>query len=1450
MGKSDASVEDITKKEKKYFYIVGIGTSAGGLKALQSFFMECPDNTGLAFVIVQHLSPDYKSLMPELMAKYTNMPVAEANNQVVVEPNHVYLIPGKKNITIKEGKLVLLNRPPTKQLNFPIDIFLESLAQEKAHLAIGIILSGTGSDGTKGAKAIKEVGGSVFVQSPESSGFDGMPKSVISHNLADYILHPEDMIGEIIQYAKNPQFNYLVSGTDLSHKMEVIHRILKIVKDNTEMDFFGYKMPTILRRTAKRLNIKKCKSIEEYIDLLYLDQSEVVALAHEYLIGVTTFFRDTEVFENLRLNIIPNIINEAIQTNQNIKFWVIACSTGEEVYSLAIMLEEHMRNIDKRIDYKIYATDIDENAIYLASKGVYSQPDVESIDNELLLRYFEKVKEGFKIAQHIRQNVVYSKHNVVVNPPFSKMDLVSCRNLLIYLDKDFKTKAMNSVKYALKPEGYLLLGKSETPGIFDKSFRTIDSKTRIYQNRGSTSFLPNDLKNWKLDPVLQSKVVGRRKTLTIDEIVSKAFHNKILDEYKSATVCVDENLNIIHARGKLKRYIDIPEEGFSNSLAKILPDNVLISIQSGIRKMNKETLPEVTKEIRIQVKGANLSLKIVIEHISITNYYSNTYLITFLEAAKIALPTIEGKQESILSAEEVGLLKESLRETKENLQLTIEELETSNEEMQATNEELLAANEELQSTNEELQSVNEELHSVNAELQSKNTDLIVLNTDMENLFSNIQVGTLFLDDNNCIRKYTPEIEQHFKLREEDLGRSITHYSGISILGTRLAEIAEDVKAKGEKIQIEVKHPNGSWYWIEVFPYKNSFKIVTGVTANFININNLKNQSIELKTLYNTLDELTDKAPSLLSIYDLTDKRTNFVQGNPQGLIGVTKDEILYDFDLTSLYTEEGQELARKHFKDVMRSKGENVVSKIQMRDKLSGEKKWLSVVSKIHARDEKGNPIECLNVFQDITEIVDKENELKFSEERYRLALTSKKTGLWECLNIKEGTTWWSDEYKSLLGYSDKTYQQGYKHFLSLMHPDNIDVYLDEVNTALKNSSSFSCLVRLKIKKDGYKWFEINGFAERNDNTREERVICSVSLAHGKIVDRLIIESKQKQLENIFEHAPIGIVILDSEGIITEVSAGFARLVEATPKDLIGSSYISSNDSANSTNISAEFRSLVNFDFPFISFEKQFLLSDQGEKWCRNHVSPISITNDQGISETMYCAIVSDITDEYVYEKAKNQLNSELFQLNQNSSKYISSHLEAMQKLVDKLGKGEDEVKVKILTNINEVNTHLGKISQHYKLINAGGKFSNLNLNKLAKKLSKELLDNYQLKLKYNILPGILAIESQLSLLIKELCFYLGDISVTQDQALTLSSEETDSHWVLLVSCIASKLKRKLFNSTKKSIEQGVPVADYPDLDLKLNSCKKIILNHNGKFDLQYDSKTKQLAFTFTLSKE
>jgi len=685
---------------------------------------------------------------------------------------------------------------------------------------------------------------------------------------------------------------------------------------------------------------------------------------------------------------------------------------------------------------------------------------------------------------------------------------------------------------------------------------------------------------------------------------------------------------------------------------------------------------------------------------------------------------------------------------------------------------------------------------------------------------------------------------HFGFREEDIGRSISLYSG-SIIGSKLADIAEEVKSKGEMQQIEIQHSNGSWYWVEVFPYKNISKNTIGVTVNFININKLKNQSEEIKTLYSSLNELTESTPSLIAIYDLIDHKTDFLLGNPDSLCGLSKDQILSGFDLKQLTDSEGKSVMVNHHQDLLHSKTENTISKVRIRDHVTDEYSWVLVNSKIHERDSSGMPTKSINVIQDITAIIDTENELKSSEERYRLALTSHRVGLWECEDLRLGKTWSSPEYKKLLGYSDKEYEGGYEHFLSLIHKNNYEDFITEVDNALSKSSAFSCLIKLKIKEEGYKWFEVNGFAEKNLSTRANRVICSIVLAHDKIVDRLVIESKEKLLENIFENAPIGFVITDAEGKIKEASSGFNKMIGAEVNQVIGTKFIDIEDKNNTA--AAEFARLVRFEFPFISFDKNFLSSDQSEKKCRVHVSPIVTPNDDGGTDTLYCAIVSDITQTWNFENELNQINTELQDMNDYSTKLILNKLQAIQNTI--LVENKDGCVDLISTTNKELDviySHLESLSRHYKLLNTRKKFINLNLNKLLKQISNEVLKENGLKLKYDILPGINAIESQLKILIKELVNALHELVDIINNEVEFSADSDNAHWKISLSVKVAKINKSkvksinnfLMNESKKN----------PPMQIRLISCKKIVNNHKGSLELLSDNDS-SLTFSIKIAK-
>jgi len=795
------------------FYIVGIGTSAGGLEALQEFFDNCPSDTGMAFVIVQHLSPTYKSLMPELLARNTSMKISEAEEGIVVEPNHIYLIPSKKNLTIENGKLQLTKRPLSSQMNFSIDIFLYSLALDQKEKSIAVILSGTGSDGTRGGKAIKEAGGTVIVQSPNSAKFDGMPKSAILSDISDYILQPREMPNELIDFVSHPQFSDVITAADLGRNMSAMDRVLKILKGYTGFDFFPYKKPTLLRRTAKRMNITKSESIESYIDLLYTNPDEKFTLVKEFLIGVTKFFRDEEAYDILERKVIPGIVDEKNNNSGAIKIWVVASSSGEEAYSIAILFEEYLEKIESRLSYKIFATDIDGRAVDKAAKGFYPENISLDISEERLEKYFIQRDNGYQISSKIRKNIIFSKHDVLQNPPFSKMDLVSCRNMLIYMEKQTQFKVLSSLHYSLNKGGYLFLGSAENIDILDNSFELISQKWKIYQNISPTRIISTGRNEpWRVESKNSSKYSPKASNAQ-KERIEKEINKLLSNEFSSVSVCVDEYFEIAYAVGKLKKYGQIPDEGFTNNLLEILPDEINVPISTGVREVTKLKQDSIVKNIKF-VKDKNISnIKLIIKLISRKSNKNKLFLITLIEEFQRTLG--DDEQKEIIPSyqnqlDEIKGLREVLNDTKENLQTTIEELETSNEEMQATNEELLASNEELQSTNEELQSLNEELHTVNQELQEKNLELIELNTDMENLMANTHIGMIFLDKAFKIRKFTPAIKNHFELQDGDVGRSIEHFAG-SFGGSELVEKSREVLSNFSPFQDKVQDKNGNWF---------------------------------------------------------------------------------------------------------------------------------------------------------------------------------------------------------------------------------------------------------------------------------------------------------------------------------------------------------------------------------------------------------------------------------------------------------------------------------------------------------------------------------------------------------------------------------------------------------------------------------------------------------------
>jgi two-component system, chemotaxis family, CheB/CheR fusion protein len=831
-------------------YIIGIGASAGGLEPIHDLFDNTPDDTNFAFVIVQHLSPDHKSLMGELLAKHTTMKIVEAADNMKLMPNCIYLIPNKKVMTLSNGHLKLHDKDRNQVPNNAIDIFFESLANEQGKHAVGIVLSGTGSDGTKGIEAIKKQGGLVIVQDPVTADFEGMPSSAILSGSADLILPPELISEEMIEYLKDTP--YAKTLEKFSREEEgIVNEILALVRTVTSHDFSQYKTPTITRRLAKRMTEKGFASVSDYRDYLAQTPEETQTLAREFLINVTRFFRDPEAFEEIKGKIIPAIFSQKKPLDL-IKIWVVACSSGEEAYSYAILLSEYMDNIRNHdFNIKIFATDIDKEALQIASTGIYPEYIAKDLSNDRLHRYFTKEGNVYRISPSIRKMVVFAYHDITKDPPFSKLDLVSCRNMLIYMNAKLQRNVLQTFQFALNPGASLVLGASENIGTLRETMKELSKKWKIYKSTGKTRLLESD---HTLSPLRSSSIFqnngSRPKNASAN--LAEIFKDTLLEEHRLAGILVDENMEVKQAIGHFKEFLTFPENTLTFNLLKLVAPDLSVAIGMGIRKAIHDHERVVMKNVKVVHNDVERNINIIIKpYIQQQDYQQSFVFIILSEPEKQR--KIKRSSAKVVSAQEQHRFEElerELRETKENLQSVIEELESSNEELLTSNEEMISANEELQSTNEELQSLNEELHTVSAEHQLKIKELIELNDDLNNYFRNSEIGQILIDKHLIVRRFSPAISKQINLIETDIGRPIVDIT-TNIAGVDLIADIKRVILFNEPTEKEITLNDHTVYLMRINPYIRQDKTVDGVVINFIDVTEIKNLGSIIQAVFDS-----------------------------------------------------------------------------------------------------------------------------------------------------------------------------------------------------------------------------------------------------------------------------------------------------------------------------------------------------------------------------------------------------------------------------------------------------------------------------------------------------------------------------------------------------------------------------------------------------------------------
>lgn len=813
-------------------YIIGIGASAGGLEAIHDLFDYMPANTGFSFVVVQHLSPDHKSLMAELLSKHTAMNVREAGHNMKLEPDCIYVIPAKKLITVKGGRLQLDEKAKSRLPNYTIDIFFESLAQDQKSKAVGIILSGTGTDGTKGLAAIKKNGGVAIVQDPLTAAFDGMPNSAVDAGVADIILPPEMIGEELIEYLKDESQG--MSLRSFSEEDEGILRdILNMLNRSTRHDFNHYKRPTLFRRLTKRMAELGIKSMHRYKEYVGEHDDELKILSREFLINVTKFFRDAEAFEVLRAEVLPSILGNK-KADDTIKVWVVACSTGEEAYSLGMLFLEYFEKHKKPVpNIKIFATDIDAEALEIASRGVYPSSIERDVEVSFIRNYFVQEGSYYRVTPELRKLVVFANHDVVQDPPFSRLELISCRNMFIYMNSDLQRKALRKFHFALSINGYLMLGPSENIGVLRDVTQEVNRKWKIYRCTskqlpdGNTVFSP-------LEGTIFPKDVSRKTSISLPEILK----DTLLEDRRIALIIIDRDFNVKQAIGSYKAFLQFPDDSFNFNLLKLAKSDLSIAIGVSVRKSMVENDKVVARNVVLHGNEENRVVNIIVKPYLNRPDAPHPFISILIEEVQAETRSYRAALNPDSNKQMLELEKE-LTETRENLQAVIEEMETVNEELQASNEEMVSTNEELQSTNEELQSLNEELHTVSVEHQMKIKELFELNDDLNNYFNNTDIGQILVDGNIIIRKFTPSSKQMINLIESDVGRPLKDIT-TNLKDINLFKEVEKVISEQKATEREVDSASGKYFLMRINPYMRRDKTVEGAVINFLDISHSKN----------------------------------------------------------------------------------------------------------------------------------------------------------------------------------------------------------------------------------------------------------------------------------------------------------------------------------------------------------------------------------------------------------------------------------------------------------------------------------------------------------------------------------------------------------------------------------------------------------------------------------
>ena len=938
-------------------FVVGIGASAGGLDPLVRFFDHLPGDTGMAFVIVQHLSPDFKSLMDELLARHTPLPIHLVEDGMPVEPDHVYLIPPKKEMIISGGRLLLSERDRQQELTLPIDVFFRSLAQDCGSRAVAIVLSGGGSDGSRGIRAVHEAGGLVLLQDADTAQFDGMPRAAREVGVADYVLAPQEMPQALLTQAGSGKVPRPVESGPEPEGFDAVYQMLQ---QQFGIDFTHYKPSTVTRRIERRLALARSQNIEEYLRRLRSEREELDSLYRDLLIGVTRFFRDPEAFALLERDVLPRLIERAPRETP-LRLWVAGCATGEEAYSLAIVLQDLMARLGERA-VKIFATDVHRGSLERAALGIYEEEAVSQVSPERLGRYFARTGQMYQVVPEVRQLLVFAQHNVIRDAPFTRLDLITCRNLLIYLQPAAQQKVLSLFHFGLNQGGTLFLGPSESLGAVAHGFEVVDKHWQIYVKHGEAR-TPVEARRRPALPEVRPTTVPTSVALPRHSLAQLlGAYDALLSELMPPSLLITDRGELLHAFGGAGRFLRIGDGRPGLEIQHLFDGELRLLLGGALRRAVDDPAVVVFKGVRAGGEDDESLYNVSVRGVRPQGGGSPHVLISFEPTQAVPRPRPRETEIDLdrVSHDQLAALEAELGYTKENLQAAIEQLEASNEEMQTSNEELQSSNEELQSTNEELQSVNEELYTVNSEYQRKIAELTELTNDMDNLLASTEVGTIFLDSQLRIRKFTPQVAETFNLLPHDVGRPIDSFAH-KMDHPELVEDLRRVLRTGKPVERDIVDHTGKAFFLRLLPYR-ARGAADGVVLTLIDVSGLKEAEDALFHERYLLNSLMSTVPD--AIY-FKDSRGRLIRANAAFAARVGLRDAAEAVGKTALDLP-AQDIAlelQREDEVVLRS-GEAQLYRLESR--IGGDG-W-DLVSRLPLRDRDGRLVGVIVILRDVTE--------------------------------------------------------------------------------------------------------------------------------------------------------------------------------------------------------------------------------------------------------------------------------------------------------------------------------------------------------------------------------------------------------------------------------------------------------------------------------------------------